>query len=92
MSHGGSSTGREPQRFQKTVSIRDLLCLAEMVVLRTKNEVVMMPETVGFCFREAIAARTHLSGFFRNTGGNRGAAVVGTDDLETANHEFFTAR
>ncbi len=84
ISHGGA---HEDRCFKRTVSIRDLLGLAEKVTSRTKREAVMMPDTLEFCFREAIAARTQLSGFFRKSCGDG----VG-DDLDTSNHEFFTAR
>ena len=77
MNHGT----REYKRF-RTVSIRDLLGLAEIV--RTKA--VVMPDTIDFHFREAIAARTQLSRFFQ-----RGARP-GVDDDATVNHEYFTTR
>lgn len=84
--HGGTRKDRYCQKT--TVSIGDLLWLAQRVTSQTKREVVTMPETVEYCFREAIAARTQLSGFFRKSGGDGGGGV----DLETSNHEFFTAR
>ncbi|KAI9880764.1 MAG: hypothetical protein M1830_000653 [Pleopsidium flavum] len=75
MSHGT----RKYKGF-RTVSIRDLLGLAEIV--QTKE--VVMPDTIDFCFREAIAARTQLSKLFRKT------SSPGGDDQETVNHEYFT--
>ena len=77
MSHGTS-------KFNNihTISIRDLLGLAEAV----QKKAVVMPDTIDFQFRQAIAARTQLSNFFRAKGGPEVAAE------DTANHEFFTER
>ena len=57
MSHGSC-------RFKKLrgVSIRDLLSLGEMV----QEKAVVMPDTVDFCFREAIAARASPLPFVPN--------------------------
>lgn len=65
-----------------TVSIRDLLVFAENV----QKKGVVMPDTIDFHFREAIAARTQLSKFFRK------GATTGVDDQDTTNHEYFTMR
>ena len=77
MSHGTS-------KFNNihTISIRDLLGLAEVV----QKKAVVMPDTIDFQFRQAIAARTQLSNFFRAKGGLEVAAE------DTVNHEFFTER
>lgn len=77
MSHGT----RKYKRF-RTVSIRDLLGLAEIA----QSKAVVMPDTIDFHFREAIAARTQLSRFFRREG------LPGVDDEATVNHEYFTTR
>ncbi len=66
----------------QTLSIKDLFGLAEIV----QTKAVEMPNTVDFHFREAIAARTQLSKFFRR------ASSQGADDQETSNHEYFTTR
>lgn len=70
------------QRCLQTVSIRDLLDLAEAV----QRKRVVMPDTIDFQFREAIAARTQLSNFFRSE------SPPGLEDRETINHEYFTKR
>lgn len=77
MSHGTS-------RFRSlhTISIRDLLGLAEVV----QEKAVLMPDTIDFQFRQVIAARTQLSNFFRRKGG---PDVTPEDNV---NHEFFTER
>ena len=77
MSHGTSKFKR-----LHAVSIRDLLGLAEVV----QKKAVVMPDTIDFQFREAIAARTQLSNFFRT---KSGPALTFED---TVNHEFFTER
>lgn len=77
MSQGGSKNGR-----LQVVSIRDLLDLADNI----KRKAVVMPETIDFHFREAIAARTQLSKLFRREN------TTGTVDPETVNHEYFTTR
>jgi len=77
VSHGTSRYKR-----LRTLSIKDLFSLAEII----QTKAVEMPDTVDFHFREAIAARTQLSKFFRRVSGQ------GTDDQETSNHEYFTAR
>lgn len=76
------SHGTRKYKNLKTVSIRDLLELAE--TMRTKT--VVMPDTIDFHFREAITARKNLTKFFRETG------LPDVEDPETANHEFFTTR
>ncbi|ERF77085.1 hypothetical protein EPUS_06303 [Endocarpon pusillum Z07020] len=43
-----------------------------------------MPDIIDFQFREAIAARTQLSKFFRSE------SPPGLEDRETINHEYFT--
>ena len=91
LSHGR----RKSKRYSpKTISIRDLVRLAEMV--RTKKEEVVMPEPIDFCFRKAIEARTRLSEFFRRSKTPRARgddhAGVDRDDDETEKHEFFTER
>ncbi len=65
-----------------TISISDLLGLAEVV----QKKAVVMPDTIDFQFREAIAARTQLSNFFRTKTGSDLAVE------DTVNHEFFTER
>ena len=77
MSHGTNKFKR-----LRTVSIRDLLGLAEVV----QKKAVVMPDTIDFQFREAIAARTQLSTFFRTSSGPE----LTVED--TVNHEFFTER
>ena len=77
MSHGTSKF-----KSLHTISIRDLLGLAEVV----QKKAVVMPDTVDFQFREAIAARTPLSSFFR-TKTDPGLTVK-----DTVNHEFFIER
>ena len=47
------SHGTRKYKSLKTVSIRDLLCLAEVV----QEKAVVMPDTIDFHFREAISAR-----------------------------------
>lgn len=66
----------------KTISIRDLLDLAETV----QKKAVVMPDTIDYHFREAIAARTQLSKIFRREG------IPGLDDEDTLKHEYFTTR
>ena len=44
-----------------------------------------MPDTIDFCFREAIAARTQITKFFRQKNG-----PDADGDSENENHEFFT--
>ena len=65
------------------ISVRDLLGLAEIV----QRKAVVMPDTIDFQFREAIAARAQLSKFFRTE-----SQPEDTDDEYTVNHEFFTDR
>lgn len=77
MSHGTSKS-----KSIHTMSIRDLLGLAEVV----QKKAVVMPDTIDFQFREAIAARTQLSNFFKTNSGPDSAAK------DTINHEFFTER
>ncbi|KAK5143267.1 hypothetical protein LTR04_001942, partial [Oleoguttula sp. CCFEE 6159] len=76
------SHGTRKYKGLRTVSTRDLLELAE--IIQTKE--VVMSDTIDFCFREAIAARTQLSKFFRKT------SSPGDKDQETIQHEYFTAR
>ena len=64
------------------LSVRDLICIAETICAKA----VQMPEIVAFHFRQAIAARRHLSQAFRRAEGSR-ADAPGTED-----HEFFTSR
>ena len=74
--HGsGDYTGRP-------LSIKDLFRLAETVRMKA----VEIPETIIFQFREAIAARTQLSQFFRKNQNHT------YSDPETTNHEYFTSR
>ena len=77
MSHGSSKF-----RSLHSISIRDLLGLAEVV----QKKAVVMPDTIDFQFREAIAARKQLSNFFRTESDHQ----LITED--TVNHEFFTER
>lgn len=70
------------QKCLQTVSIRDLLDFAEAI----KRKRVVMPDTIDFQFREAIAARTQLSEYFRSE------SPSGVEDQETINHEYFTKR
>ena len=77
VSHGPSKY----KRF-RTLYIKDLFDLAEIV----QNKTVEMPEIIAFHFREAIAARTYMSRFFKGTSPN------GADDHATINHEYFTTR
>ena len=74
--------GSHKYKRLRTVSIRDMLGLAEAA----QQKGVTMPRTIDFHFREAIAARTQLSKFFRM---ERSVAI---EDQDTVNHEFFTAR
>ena len=66
-----------------SISIRDLYGLAEIV----RKKAVQMPDSIAFHFREAIAARTQLSNYFRKQ--TLDGMEVGA---ETQNHEFFTTR
>ena len=77
MSHGTNNF-----KSLHTISIRDLLNLAEVV----QKKAVVMPDTIDFQFREVIAARTQLSNFFRTRSGPELTAE------DTVNHEFFTER
>ena len=76
------SHGTSKFKSLSTISIRDLLALAEVV----KKKAVLMPDTIDFQFREAIAARAQLSSFFKTK----------CDPEQTAknnlSHEFFTER
>lgn len=76
------SHGTSRYKGLRMLSIKDLFSLAEMV----QTKAVEMPDTIDFHFREAIAARTQLSKFFRR------ASSQGTNDQETSNHEYFTTR
>jgi hypothetical protein len=76
------ANGTRKNKCVQAISIRDLMELAETVQRRA----VVMPDTVDFHFREAIAARTQLSKTFRREG------IPGVGDQETANHEYFTTR
>lgn len=66
----------------ESVTIRDLIQIVQAMHVQS----ITMPDTIHFLFRETIAARSHLSRFFR--------ARRNTDreDQDTANHEFFTTR
>ncbi|KAL9099637.1 MAG: hypothetical protein Q9163_004889 [Psora crenata] len=75
VSHGPSKYKR-PQ----TLYIKDLLDLADTV----QKKAVKMPEIIAFHFREAIAARTYMTKFFRRL------STPGSDDQENINHEHFT--
>lgn len=91
LSHGR----RKPKRHSpKTISIRDLVRLVE--TLRAKKEEIVMPEPIDFCFRKAIAARTRLSEFFRESKPKKARgdddAGLNRDDDATGKHEFFTER
>ena len=77
LSHGSGKC-----KNRGSISTRDLLGLAEVV----QKKAVVMPDTIDFQFREAIAARKQLSNFFRTESDHQ---VVGED---TINHEFFTER
>ena len=77
ISHGSSKF-----KNLQSVSIRDLLGLAEVV----QKKAVVMPDTIDFQFREAIAARKQLSNFFKSENTHQ---VLAED---TVNHEFFTER
>lgn len=76
------SHGTSKFKSLRTISIRELLSLAEVV----QKKAVVMPDTIDFQFRQVIAARTQLSTFFRTEGGPEEIAE------DTANHEFFTDR
>ena len=69
------------QRLE-TISVGELLSLSEAV----QRKAVAMPDTIDFQFRQAIAARTQLSNFFRRE------ACSGSVDQDTVNHEYFTTR
>lgn len=71
-------------RSLKTISIRDLMGLAEVV----QKKAVVMPESIDFQFRQAIAARTEISRHFRQNS----EAFVDDRETTTQNHEFFTTR
>ena len=75
-----ASHGTRKYRRLQLLSIRDLFGLAEIA----QTKAVELPEIIHFHFREAIAARTQLTDFFR--------AVNAQDDQETSSHEFFTQR
>ena len=77
LSHGSSKF-----KNLRSISTRDLLGLAEVV----QKKAVVMPDTIDFQFREAIAARKQLSNFFRTESDHQ---VIAED---TINHEFFTER
>ncbi len=77
MSHGSGKSKNSHE-----VSVRDLLGLAEMV----QKKAVVMPDTIDFQFREAIAARRQLSKFFK---ADNGTEAINED---TTNHEYFTER
>jgi hypothetical protein len=76
------SNGTRKHECLKTVSIKDLLDLAEAV----QKKRVVMPDTIDFQFREVIAARSQLSRFFRKE------SLAGVYDRETLNHDYFTTR
>ena len=64
------------------LSIQDLLDLADVV----RQKAVKMPTNIAFHFREAIAARTQMSNYFKK------ASAEGMHDQDTLNHEYFTMR
>lgn len=75
--------GSRKYRSLNTISIKDMLSLAETV----QRKAVAMPDSIDFQFREAIAARTEISRYFRQ---NKKADIH--DQETTFNHEFFTSR
>lgn len=77
------SHGTEEHKRLKMLSIRDLLGLAEIA----QKKAVYMPDTIDFQFREAIAARAHLTEYFRNT-----CRWSEAEEQVTCNHEYFTQR
>lgn len=77
------SHGSQEYRRLQTLSIRDLLGLAEIA----QKKAVPMPDTIDFQFREAIAARTQMSEYFRAT-----CSRSQDGQQETCNHEYFTRR
>lgn len=76
------SHGTSKFKSLHTISVRDLLDLAEVV----QKKAVIMPDAIDFQFRQVIAARTQLSNFFRTKIGSEVTAE------NTINHEFFTER
>ena len=74
-----NGTNRSP--YRPKVSIIDLLNLSETI----QGRGLIMPDTVDFHFRQAVAARTRLSSFFRKESDGR-------TDQRTVDHEFFTSR
>ena len=77
------SHGSQEYRVLQTLSIRDLLGLAEIA----QKKAVPMPDIIDFHFREAIAARTQMSEYFRTT-----CCRSQEDNQDTCNHEHFTRR
>lgn len=67
---------------KRKLSINELFALATIA----QKKAIDMPDTIAFHFREAIAARTQLSKFFRKH------RDQGKKDRETPDHEYFTAR
>ena len=65
---------------RESVCIRDLLDIVESFRLKP----ISMPEAIDFYFRETIAARKHLTSYFRKQPCSDGKHV---DDC---NHEYFT--
>lgn len=77
LQHGSNAS----QRFDR-VSINDMVRLAKTI----QGKAVSMPDSIDFHFRETIAARKHLSTFFRKSSDQP------ADDADTSNHEHFTTR
>ena len=77
-------TSHAPKHYphSRALSVQNLFCLAGEI----RDKAVSMPENIAFHFREAIAARTQLSNFFRK------ARLEGEEDQQTLNHEYFTLR
>ena len=73
-----------PCRYKRSqaLQIKDLFYLAQIV----QTKAVEMPDLIAFHFREAIAARNHMTKFFRKAG------APDLDNRDTINHEHFTSR
>lgn len=67
------------------LSLKELVSLADIV----KMKAVEMPTTIRFQFREAIAARTQLSQWYRKLNKDLGNED-GDGDQVTCDHEHFT--
>ena len=66
----------------KSLPLKELAKLAASLVGVLKE----VPDVIHFHFRETISARKRLSKYFR------GQIDVSQDDVDTVNHEHFTAR